>query len=407
MPVKRYYSSSHTPPSRVAERANVIGQLDDLVDGYSSDSPSSVYDILSDSETPILTKRQRQMAPRRSTSSQTARKKRAASTSAAAQKAIPEKRQKTVEPAEPAEPVESVSEATALPTKSLNQFKSTVRFIIGPDEEEFQVHSFLLESTGLASLFEVENSTGPVRRRDIDSNTFTNFVEWLYSTYMRPGVTVDTNVEYGKVIALYCVGQKLGGGESWKVLVMKQMLELFDQAGRKVPGQLASVIYERFPKGNEMRHLWVTFNVLGEADGECTNIEFLQDLNQMQRRVIQEHKPDMEDLLQPFRKPEQANGASTPGHQLPSRNGTATQYVKRLAETQAQQQERQLQLQLQPESTPQPNRVGRTEPGSTPTPPPNISGSGSGLRSQKSREITTCEDLLRKFQTGQPRGNAP
>ncbi|EGD98997.1 hypothetical protein TESG_06360 [Trichophyton tonsurans CBS 112818] len=312
---------------------------------------------------------------------------------------MPEKRQKTVEPVQP---VERVDETAALPVRSMNPFKTTVRFIIGPDEEEFQVHSFLLESTGLSSFFDLGKSTGPVKRPDLDSMAFTDLVEWLYGAHMRPGVAVDTAAKYSNLLDLYSIGQKLGG-ESWMKLAMKQMLELFDQTGRKVPAELASVVYEKFPKGSGMRLLWVTLNVVGEMEGECTNIDFLQDVNKTQRSVIQKRRIDMESLLEPFKEQKKPRHAS--GESLASQNGTtAAQPAKGPVEKQPQQQEKQSQPRSHLETAPQPNGEGRTQASSAST--PQASGSGFGQRSQKSRGLTTCEDLLRKFQSGQPKDNA-
>ncbi|EZF75316.1 hypothetical protein H105_03093 [Trichophyton soudanense CBS 452.61] len=397
-------SPSLSTPSKLG-KANAIGQLDNVGGGYTSDSAGSSNDSLFFSETSRSTKRQRQMATRKnSNTSQTPErggKKRVASASAARQEVIPEKRQKTVEPAEP---VERVGETAALPVRSLNPFKTTVRFIIGPDEEEFQVHSFLLESTGLSGFFDLGKSTGPVKRPDLDSKAFTDLVEWLYGAHMRPGVAVGTTAKYSNLIDLYSIGQKMGG-ESWTKLVMKQMLELFDQIGRKIPAELASVVYDKFSKGSGMRLLWVTLNVVGETEGECANIDFLQDVNQMQRSVIRKKKVDVESLLEPFRQQNKPSGPKpqpVSGESSASQNGTTAQLAKGLVEKQPQQQEKQSQPRPQPETAPQPNGEGRTQASSASTP----QGSSFGQRSQKSRGLTTCEDLLRKFQSGQPKDDA-
>lgn len=281
-----------------------------------------------------------------------------------------------------------------------NPFKTTVQFIIGPDEEEFQVHSFLLESTGLSAFFDLGKSTGPVKRPDLDSKAFTDLVEWLYGAHMRPGVAVDTAAKYNNLIDLYSIGQKMGG-ESWMKLVMKQMLELFDQTGRKVPAELASVVYEKFSRGSGMRRLWVTLNVVGEMEGECANVDFLQDVNRMQRSVIQKEKIYMESLLEPFRQQKKPPGPKpqpVSGESSTSQNGTTAQPAKGLVEKQRQQQEKQSQPRSQPETASQPNGEGRTQANSASTP--------QSQRSQKSRGLTTCEDLLRKFQSGQPKDDA-
>ncbi|EFE35115.1 uncharacterized protein ARB_06071 [Trichophyton benhamiae CBS 112371] len=390
-----------SPPSKL-QKANTIGQLDDVGGGYTSDSAGSSNDSLFFSETSRSTKRQRQMATRKknSNTSETPEKggkKRVASASAARQEVIPEKRQKTVEPAEP---VERVDETAALPVRSMNPFKTTVQFIIGPDEEEFQVHSFLLESTGLSAFFDLGKSTGPVKRPDLDSKAFTDLVEWLYGAHMRPGVAVDTAAKYNNLIDLYSIGQKMGG-ESWMKLVMKQMLELFDQTGRKVPAELASVVYEKFSRGSGMRRLWVTLNVVGEMEGECANVDFLQEVNRMQRSVIQKEKIYMESLLEPFRQQKKPPGPKpqpVSGEPSASQNGTTAQPAKGLVEKQRQQQEKQSQPRSQPETASQPNGEGRTQANSASTP--------QSQRSQKSRGLTTCEDLLRKFQSGQPKDDA-
>ncbi|EZF96763.1 hypothetical protein H113_03090 [Trichophyton rubrum MR1459] len=115
-------SPSLSTPSKLG-KANAIGQLDNVGGGYTSDSAGSSNDSLFFSETSRSTKRQRQMATRKnSNTSQTPErggKKRVASASAARQEVIPEKRQKTVEPAEP---VERVGETAALPVRSLFVF---------------------------------------------------------------------------------------------------------------------------------------------------------------------------------------------------------------------------------------------------------------------------------------------
>ncbi|KAM5451735.1 hypothetical protein MaudCBS49596_003562 [Microsporum audouinii] len=382
---------SSSPHSNFAEGVDVIGRLGAVDDDYYS-SPGPSTNESSDSDAPILTRRHHQMRPKRKTPLQTAlekTKKRAASSSSSKQDSIQEKRQKTAQ-----------NEATAITMK--NRFNTTVKFIVGPEDEEFLVHPFLLEATGLSSLLLAKSPAGPVRLPELDSETFKAFVEWLYSSHMRPEENVSAAVRYGSLIDLYCVGEKMGGGESWMELVVKKMIDLFNQTEREVPSGLTSVIYEKFPNGSRMRRLWVTFNILGETDGQSTNIEFLQDLSQTQRCVIRDHSPDVDYLLDPFKRPERVLGlkkllTAFHGSRL-LENGAATQPTKSSVEKQPEQ-ERLSQREPEPQLT----NERSPELGST----PRTSVSSSGEKDPATNARNTYGELMKRFQSTQPRMSAP
>ncbi|KAK2852172.1 hypothetical protein FQN49_005301 [Arthroderma sp. PD_2] len=379
---------SSTLEKKTPRIADILAETDATYSEPSSDSCSS------DSDAPLM----RRMGLRKTTPQNTV--KRVQSASFVTPIWRQDKKQKTTQHEEEAN--------TPTMKTTSNPFKTTVKFIVGPEDEEFQVHPFLLHGLGLSSLFPVGKSTDSIRLPELDPKTFSAFVEWLYSAHMKSGEVVDTTIRYSNLIDLYSVGEKMGGGESWMRHVVKQMIELFDQTKRKIPMELTSVIYEKFPKGSQLRRLWIMFNLLGEMDGQSSDIEFLQDLSWAQRCIIRKHQPDMEYLLEQFKEArvdpstEQEQPAASKDL-CPPQSEEASQSAEQAKAKQSQQLLRsQSQSQSPPESVGSQTRAEKRAESILTTAVPTTRKS-----SRAKSHNNACEDLLKSFQSARPKTNTP